>query len=55
LSKLNEVKTSWNTTQVNLDKLTQAEPNSAEYIVAYGEAYTSINATMKAMNEAGSV
>jgi hypothetical protein len=52
LGKLNEVKTLWKTTQVDLGKLTQAEPNSAEYIDAYNEAYTSNNATMKAMNEA---
>jgi ABC-type transporter Mla subunit MlaD len=52
LGKLNEVKTLWNTTQGNLEKLSQAEPNSAEYIVAYNKAYTSNNDTMKAMNGA---
>jgi len=52
LSKLNEVKTLWDTTQGNLEKLTHVEPNSAEYIVAYNNAYKSNNATMKAMNEA---
>ncbi len=51
-SKLTEVKQLWNTTQDNLKKLTEVEPNSAEYIVAYGESYNSINLTMKTMNEA---
>ncbi len=55
MSKLKEVEKLWNTTQVNLKKITEVEPNSAEYIVAYGDAYTSANATLKAMNEAVSV
>ncbi len=55
LSKLNEVKILWKSTQVNLEKLIQAEPNSAEYIVAYGNAYASNNKTMKAMNETVSI
>ena len=38
--------------RMNLKKLTEATPNSAEYIVAYNSAYKSNNATMKAMNEA---
>ncbi len=55
VGKLNEIKNLWNTTQVNLKKITEAEPNSAEYIVAYDDAYTSANATLKAMNEAVSL
>ena len=54
-SKLKEVEKLWNTTQVNLKKITEVETNSAEYIVAYDDAYTSGNATMKAMNEAVSM
>lgn len=53
--KLHEVQQLWNTTQDNLRKLTEAEPNSAEYIVAYDNAYKSGNATMKAMNQAVSL
>ena len=52
LAKLNKVKTLWNRTQMDLEELTQTEPNSAEYIVAYNDAYASNNNTMKAMNEA---
>ena len=52
VSKLNKVKTLWSTTQANLKTFSQVVPNSAEYIVAYDDAYTSNNATMKAMNEA---
>ncbi|MGR3293189.1 MAG: methyl-accepting chemotaxis protein [Candidatus Scalindua sp.] len=52
LAKLNEVKKLWSTTQVNLENLSHVVPNSAEYIVAYDDAYTSNNATMKTMNEA---
>ena len=52
LAKLNKVKALWDTTQIGLKKLSQAEPNSAEYIVAYKDAYANINATMKTMNEA---
>jgi len=55
VGKLNEVKNLWNTTQVNLKKITEAEPNSAEYVVAYDDAYTSANETMKAMNKAASM
>jgi hypothetical protein len=50
-SKLAEVKKLWASTQDGLKKLTEVEPNSAEYIVAYNKAYKSNNATMKAMNE----
>jgi hypothetical protein len=52
VSKLREVKQLWDSTQENLKKLTEVEPNSAEYIVAYDDAYKSNNATMSAMNEA---
>ncbi|MCP4255558.1 MAG: methyl-accepting chemotaxis protein, partial [Candidatus Scalindua sp.] len=52
LSKLRSVKAIWDTTQGNLEKLIQVEPNSAEYIVAYNKAYRNNNATMKVMNEA---
>ncbi|MBC8550928.1 MAG: DUF3365 domain-containing protein [Candidatus Brocadiales bacterium] len=51
LAKLNMVKTLWNNTQENMEKLTQVEPNSAEYIFVYNNAYKSNDATMKAMNE----
>ncbi|MHC4267414.1 MAG: methyl-accepting chemotaxis protein [Planctomycetota bacterium] len=51
-SKLAEVEKLWDTTQENLKNLTDTTPNSAEYIVAYNNAYKSNNATMKAMNEA---
>ncbi|KAA3595423.1 MAG: DUF3365 domain-containing protein [Candidatus Scalindua sp. SCAELEC01] len=51
-SKLNEVKQLWEKTQENFNTLSTVEPNSAEYIVAYGTAYDSANATMKGMNEA---
>lgn len=53
--KLAEVQQLWNSTHENLRKLTEAEPNSAEYIVAYDKAYNSGNATMKAMNNAVSM
>jgi hypothetical protein len=53
--KLAEVQQLWNSTHENLRKLTEVEPNSAEYIVAYDNAYKSGNATMKAMNEAVSL
>ncbi|MCP4254772.1 MAG: DUF3365 domain-containing protein [Candidatus Scalindua sp.] len=52
LAKLNQVKSLWNVTQENLEKLTQVEPNSAEYIAAYNSAYRINNDVMKAMNEA---
>ncbi len=52
VSKLEGVKRLWDTTQNNLKRLTEVEPNSAEYIAAYDDAYNSANATMKAMNEA---
>jgi len=52
LGKLNEVKKLWDNTHVNLQNLTNVEPNSAEYIVAYDRAYTSANNTMKSMNQA---
>ena len=52
VAKLNKVKTLWGATQTELEKLSHVVPNSAEYIDAYGTAYKSINATMKAMNEA---
>ncbi len=51
-SKLNEVKQFWEKTQENFNTLAKVEPNSAEYIVAYGIAYSSANLTMKSMNEA---
>ena len=51
-NKLNEVQGLWNSTQDALETLTKTTPNSAEYIVAYNNAYKSNNATMKAMNEA---
>ena len=52
VSKLKEVKQLWDSTQEGLKKLTEVEPNSAEYIVAYGDSYNSVNVTMKTMNEA---
>ena len=52
LNKLNEVKKLWDNTHMNLENLTNIEPNSAEYIVVYDNAYKSGNAAMKAMNEA---
>ena len=55
VGKLNQVKTLWENTHVNLENLTKVEPNSAEYIVAYDDAYTSANATLKIMNEAVSL
>ncbi|MFQ5687431.1 MAG: methyl-accepting chemotaxis protein [Candidatus Scalindua sp.] len=51
LGKLKEVKKLWDNTHVNLENLTNVEPNSAEYIVAYDHAYTSVNDTMKAMDQ----
>ncbi len=51
-SKLQEVQKLWTTTQDTLSTLTAITPNSAEYITAYNNAYKTINATMKAMNEA---
>jgi len=51
LGKLKNVEALWKTTQENLEKLIQVEPNSAEYIVAYNSAYRSNNETMKAMNK----
>lgn len=53
--KLVKVKHLWNTTHEKLRVLTEAEPNSAEYIDAYDNAYNSANATLKAMNEAVSL
>ncbi len=52
LNKLNEVKTTWNSTKVNLEILSQVEPNSTEYIVAYKKAYKSNNEVMKSMDDA---
>ena len=52
VAKLRKVKTLWGATQTELEKLSQVEPNSAEYIESYKEAYKSINATMKTMNQA---
>ncbi len=52
LAKLKEVKGLWNNTQSDLENLSETVPNSAEYIAAYKDAYSSINATMKAMNGA---
>lgn len=53
--KLEKVKHLWNTTHEKLRVLTEAEPNSAEYIATYNDAYNSANATLKAMNEAVSL
>ncbi len=55
VAKLKEVKSLWNGTQDNLEVLSETVPNSTEYIAAYKDAYTSNNATMKAMNEAVSM
>ncbi len=52
VAKLENVKALWNSTQNGLEKLTRLEPNSAEYIDSYMESYNSVNATMKAMNNA---
>ncbi len=52
ISKLEEVKQFWSKTLETYDKLSKAEPNSTEYITAYGLAYSSANTTMKSMNEA---
>jgi Methyl-accepting chemotaxis protein len=54
-SKLQEVQKLWSSTQDTLKTLTETTPNSAEYIVAYSNAYKTNNATMKAMNEAVSI
>lgn len=54
-SKLSEVQKLWGSTQDTLETLTKTTPNSAEYIVAYKNAYKTNNATMKAMNEAVSI
>ncbi len=51
LAKLSKVKSLWNTTQENMEELTHVEPNSAEYIAAYNNAYRINNEVMKAMNE----
>ncbi|MCP5006963.1 MAG: DUF3365 domain-containing protein [Planctomycetes bacterium] len=51
-SKLTEVKQIWEKTQHNFNSLSEAEPNSAEYIEAYSVAYNSANETMKNMNMA---
>ncbi len=51
-SKLEEVFRLWGTTQNNLKRLMEVEPNSAEYIVAYDDAYNSANATTEVMSEA---
>ena len=52
MSKLEKVEQLWSKTHENFSMLTKIEPNSAEYIVAYGVAYDSANATMKTMNDA---
>ncbi len=54
-SKLADVKKLWDSTQSDLKKLTEAEPNSAEYITAYNHAYKSNNATMETMDEAANI
>ena len=51
-SKLLEVKQLWDSTHESLYKLKEVEPDSAEYMAAYDDAYNSANITMKAMNEA---
>ncbi len=55
LAKLSEVQKLWNTTQVNLNRVKEAEINSAEYIDAYDKAIKYSNSTMKAMNQAVSM
>jgi methyl-accepting chemotaxis protein len=55
IAKLIEAKKHWSTTQENLIALLNTEINSAEYIVAYDEAFTSANSTMNAINGAASL
>jgi methyl-accepting chemotaxis protein len=51
LAKLIEARKYWNTTQENLQALLDTEINSAEYIVAYDDAFISANSTMHAIND----
>ena len=55
LAKLIEAKKYWSTTQENLTALLDTKINSAEYIVAYDDAFTSANATMHAINDAAAL
>ncbi len=55
LAKLVEAKKYWNTTQENLTALLSTKINSAEYIVAYDDAFTSANSTMHAINDAAAL
>jgi Methyl-accepting chemotaxis protein len=55
LAKLIEARKYWNTTQANLQALLDTEINSAEYIVAYDDAFTSANSTMHAINDAAAL
>ncbi|MBC8548745.1 MAG: DUF3365 domain-containing protein, partial [Candidatus Brocadiales bacterium] len=55
LAKLIDAKKHWDSTQENLKALLDAEINSAEYIVAYDDAYTSANSTMHVINDAAAL
>ena len=55
LAKLIEARKYWDTTQANLQALLDTEINSAEYIVAYDDAFTSANSTMHAINDAAAL
>ena len=55
LAKLIEARKLWDTTQENLKVLLDAETNSAEYIVAYDDAFTRANSTMDAINDAAAL
>jgi len=55
LAKLIEAKKHWSTTQENLTALLDTKINSAEYIVAYDDAFTSANSTMHAINDAAAL
>ena len=55
LAKLIEAKKYWNTTHENLNALLDTKINSAEYIIAYDDAFTSANSTMHAINDAAAL
>jgi len=55
IAKLVEAKKHWDTTQKNLIALLNTEINSAEYIVAYDDAFTSADSTMDAIDGAASL
>ena len=55
LAKLIEAKKYWNTTHENLTALLDTKINSAEYIIAYDDAFTSANSTMHAINDAAAL